>query len=895
MQRRLFAILILLLFSTATFAQPKSTSALDQYLAGVKKRTLPNGLTVITREVPGSGVVAINTWVKAGYFHEPDEVAGMAHLFEHMFFKGSKKFPGAEQISEELSAAGGRSNAGTIYDTTNYYFLLPKENLRRALEIQADAIANPLFDANELKKESEVVIEESNRKRDNPPAVSSELMYATAFTQHRFKRWRIGSNEVLRNINRDNLLAFFDTLYRPQNMILVVAGDITHDGALQAINDTFGKIPKGTLNKRRGPVEPPQNEFRFGQSQADLRQGYTVIGFQTGGIDSPDEVTLDVLAAILGQGRSSRFFRNVVGPAAASTASAGQLTFEDIGMLEIDATFDEKNRAEVERRLIQEIERLKSSGPTDFELQLAKNRVESSAVLGLEDVLNQAQTLGQAETRGGYMTLAGDLRAMQTLTAKDITEAARKYLTTNRMTLYQYRPKGAPETTREAALQFVNEAIASAPETQMESVALNVPNSAVKSATGIKTAQKQKLANGATLIVEERAGAPIVSAGIYFRRGRSNENSANAGITSLMTRSMRRGTSTRAAEQIDREIEFLGTQIATQVQHDSFGFSVTALTRNFRSAFALVSDVVLNPTFPEKGVAEDKHLQKASMRRGYDSAIQRPSEMVYEAFYRNHPYALPADGYVSSVDAITPAALRDWWERHVVADDAVIVIVGDIAAEDAVNVAQELFGNLRKRTTAEPTQLAPVMPAARSEANEFRDRKQSAIGVAFPTVPITHPDWVHLRMLQQIGSGLSGTLFNELRSKRSLAYTVFGRQESDSQAGLFYAYLAGEASKEAQSKSGLVEELRRMAKDAVTDENVARAKSALSGSIRINMQTNTVRQTVYGQDAILGLGLDNTQRVLDAAKKLTADELRKTAEKYFATENYVMAVVKGNA
>ena len=117
-------------------------------------------------------MVAIDTWVKAGYFHEPDEVAGMAHLFEHMFFKGSKKFPGAEEISQELAAVGGDSNAGTIYDSTNYYFVVPRAGFARALDIMADAVANPLFDAGELDRESEVVIEESNRKLDNPPALT---------------------------------------------------------------------------------------------------------------------------------------------------------------------------------------------------------------------------------------------------------------------------------------------------------------------------------------------------------------------------------------------------------------------------------------------------------------------------------------------------------------------------------------------------------------------------------------------------------------------------------------------------------------------------------------------------------------------------------------------------
>lgn len=229
-----------------------AAAAAERFIAPVHRTVLPNGLTVLTREEKGTGIVAINTWVKAGYFHEPDEVAGMAHLFEHMFFKGSKAFPGAEGIGRAVQGAGGVLNAGTIYDSTNYYVVVPKESFVRGVEVQADAIANPLFDPAELKKEAEVVIEESNRKLDNPPAVALERMFATSFTQHRFKRWRIGSNEVLRGIKRDNLLAFFETLYRPENIIVTVAGDVTPQEALAAVSKAYGSIPRGTLKKERG-------------------------------------------------------------------------------------------------------------------------------------------------------------------------------------------------------------------------------------------------------------------------------------------------------------------------------------------------------------------------------------------------------------------------------------------------------------------------------------------------------------------------------------------------------------------------------------------------------------------------------------------------------------------
>jgi zinc protease len=891
MKRLTIWILALALMAPAASA----ATALDEFLAGVHKTTLPNGLTLLVRETPGSGAVTVNTWVKAGYFHEPDEVAGMAHLFEHMLFKGSKKFPSAEDLDRALASVGGRSNAGTIYDVTNYYYMVPREGLRRAMEVQADAIAQPLFDPAELKKESEVVIEESNRKYDNAPAVSFERMLATAFEKHRIKRWRIGSNEVLRNINHDNLYAFFQTLYRPENMVLVVAGDVKYDDVVRLAKETFGTIPKGTLKKQGGPAEPAQKEFRYGTSSADVRQGYTVIGWHTPGVNNADELTLDLLATVLGGGRSSRLFRQVVGPDGASTADAQHMTFEDVGIFSVSASFDEKNRAEVDRRLLAEVERIKKNGPSEFELQLAKNLIESGRLLNLEDALGQAQALGEAEVRGGYKTMATNLAKLQSITSAQIADAARRYLTTANMTLYHYTPKGVPAMTREAALAFVNDAVKATPRPlELASTAPAAP-APVKPAAKATAPQTLTLSNGATLLVEERPGAPVVTAAVLFRGGRSEEDSANAGITQLLMRTMRRGTTTRTAAQVDQQIEYLGAEVAPMVQADYFGMRVTSTARAFRPAAALVADLVLNPAFPEDGLREEKHLQKGAIKRAADSATARPMQLLAETVFRNHPYALPLDGYASSVDAIDAAALRAWWQRALDAKGTLVVIAGDIAKDDAVAVAESLFGRIPKNDAPKAAALVPMMPATKTEAVEYRDKKQSAIAIGFPAVPITSPDWVRLRLLQEIASGGNPLLMNELRGKRSLAYTVFGGVSSAAQAGMFQAYIGTEARKENEAREGLVAELRRMAKDAVTDESLALAKSSLAGAAALSMQTNVAHVYDLARNWFYGLGLDFTSRYVAEASKLSLDDVRKTAEQYLGQENYAVAIVRGKS
>jgi zinc protease len=304
---------------------------------------------------------------------------------------------------------------------------------------------------------------------------------------------------------------------------------------------------------------------------------------------------------------------------------------------------------------------------------------------------------------------------------------------------------------------------------------------------------------------------------------------------------------------------------------------------------------VLNPTFPEKGVGEEKHLQKAAIRRTADSAQARPSQLMYEALYRNHPYALTAEGYITSVDALDPAGLRAWWQQHVTADDALIVIVGDLHADDAKQIAEEAFGKLPKRTTPRVVATLPLVPNGRSDVIEYRDRKQSAITIGFPAVGYTHADYAPLRVLQQITSGLSGTLFSELRGKRSLAYTVFSSIAPAKQGGTYFAYMATDAAKEEEARKGLLGELRRHAEDAATEAHLARAKSSLVGQSRLQRQTNQSHVGELAQAHFLELGLDFTERFLAQTQAQTLDDVRKAAAKYLGGENYVMAIVRGKS
>jgi zinc protease len=276
----------------------------------VRRHRLANGLTVLVREDRSAPVVAVNTYVKAGYFDEPDRVTGIAHVLEHMFFKGTRA-RGVGEIARQTKAQGGYLNAHTIYDHTSYYAVLPATGFAAGLEIQADAYAHSVIDAEELARELEVIIQEVKRKRDNPTALTIEGLYALLHDRHRIRRWRMGEEDALRRFTRDEVVRFYRNHYRPSNTILVIVGDVDADDALARAEALYGTLADAPVERDPGPVEDGPPGPRYRELDGDVRQAQAAMGWRSPGTHHDDTPRLELAAAVLGTGRGSRLYRAV--------------------------------------------------------------------------------------------------------------------------------------------------------------------------------------------------------------------------------------------------------------------------------------------------------------------------------------------------------------------------------------------------------------------------------------------------------------------------------------------------------------------------------------------------------------------------------------------------------
>ncbi|HSL70375.1 MAG TPA: pitrilysin family protein, partial [Longimicrobiales bacterium] len=305
----------------------------------VAERRLTNGLRVIIREDHSAPVVAIVTYITVGYFDEPDELAGISHVLEHMFFKGTPgRGPG--EIAQQTKAAGGVLNAHTIYDHTTYYTVLPSSSLERGLAIQSDALINSSIDADELRRELQVIIQEAKRKLDNPPAVAQETLYELMFDRHRMRRWRIGTEAMLSSLTRDQLYAFYRQNYRASSATLIVAGDVDADRASAAVEQHYSGLPGGDRPRDRGPAEPLRSEFRFREQAGDIVHTHLEIGWHTVPTRHDDTPALDLLGVLLGQGRAARLYRTVREAGLAHAISAHNYSPTELGVFQISAELE---------------------------------------------------------------------------------------------------------------------------------------------------------------------------------------------------------------------------------------------------------------------------------------------------------------------------------------------------------------------------------------------------------------------------------------------------------------------------------------------------------------------------------------------------------------------------
>src|SRR5438105_3838204 len=840
--------------STITF--PPSTA---------HKWILPNGLTIIVQEDRSAPVASVEAWCATGSVYEDQHLgAGLSHIVEHMLFKGTKT-RSTNQIAQKIQDVGGYINAYTSFDRTVFWIDVPKDGVPTALDILADAMMNSTLPPEEYQKEQEVIRREFAMGLDDPDRVAGLLLFATAYQRHPYHFPVIGDIEIYNQLTQDQVMQYYKTRYVPNNLTFVVVGDVDAVKVRQQLTEFFKAYPEKSLKPIFIPEEPPQLGRREVHQEFAIELTGLSLAWHIPEITHPDVPALDLRSTILGDGRSSRLYRRVREEAGLAFAvSAFSYTPGDPGLLGVDATVDPKKREAAQHLILQIIGEVKQAGVTMDELMKAKK-------ISLSHHLDALATMrGQASDIGGNWLLTRNLNfsrdylaAVQKVTLDDIRRGAGKYLVDANLTVVSLNPKGSL-------------------------VAKGEGDQPVKAGE----VQKFELSNGLRILVREDARLPLVSITAVFRSGLLAETPQTNGITRLTAKVLLKGTKTRTAEQIANQIEAVGGSIGSDAGNNSCSFSVHITKPDLKLGVDLLSDVLLNATMPEQAVAREKEVQLAGLKEEDEQPSTVARNILRAALFGQHPYALRVIGSPDSVPRLTQKNLLDFRDRYLVAKNGVISVFGDVKAAEVKQVLEQTLHAMKPGvlalTDAHPA--APLRQMANVESQ--KEKAQGVIMVGYRGVDIFSKDRRALELIDEASSDLGSRFFIRIREQMGLAYYVGATQMQGLVPGLFAFYLGTDPQKIEPVKTALLEEIRKLASDGLTSEELMRAKKKLIGQQQIANQSNDTFGYQCALDELNGLGFNHYKSLEHDVEAVTLDDIKRVAGKYFREQPYVLATVR---
>ena len=530
----------------------------------------------------------------------------------------------------------------------------------------------------------------------------------------------------------------------------------------------------------------------------------------------------------------------------------------------------------------------------DLEVERAQRVFESRWIRRLEDMEGQATHLAEWEALGDWRMGDDYLERVMLATRDDVTRVAREYLDADRAGVMIYRPVSSDSLAAFAAdmRALLDRDPRPQPLAPQPAYAARVLPSArspqfVREEAGVF---EYRTHEGIPIVVRTKPGSPLVHAGAYVVGGTRDEESALAGLTTLMVRTALKGTTSRSAEQIAEDGEMLGGSVSGAVSGDSFRWSISVPSRHAAAAVELLADVVQHPTFAGEALDTERAIALADVAALRDDMYRFPMRLATESAFVGHPYGLAPGGTDDSLHRITVDEVRAWHATRAMHSDCIIALVGDADPGQLAELAARAFVDLRR--TASTAVAKPEWPATMASEIETRDRAQTAMALLFPGPSRSDPARFAAAMIATVASGLGGRFFDELRDKRSLCYTVNAFVAERALAGAFGAYIATSPEQEDAARDGLLAEFARLREQPVTAQELSRAQTYAIGIHAIRQQSGGA---VLGDvvDAYLFGQLGDLDEYESRIRAVTPAAMQRVALDYFDPSRRVEGIVRG--
>ncbi|MCU0552034.1 MAG: insulinase family protein [Leptolyngbya sp. Prado105] len=802
-QHRLFSLLFTLCLGVVLISNSALFGSLEAFASStplvamtttdeVRKTVLDNGLTVLTKEVPTAPVVTVQVWYRIGSRDEAAGVNGIAHQLEHLMFKGTRDRP--IQFGRLFNALGSQSNAFTSYDQTAYFGTVERDKLRSLLVLEADRMQNALINPDSLTSEKRVVISELQGNENSPNYRLGRAVMRAAFPDSPYGLPVGGTKADVEKFEIDQVRSYYSNYYSPENATVIIVGDFKTEPTLQAVKESFGKVPQKAKQTVQKPTQPTASSVKQAQPIVLHEPGSAPLFnsvYPLPNATHPDVPSLHVLDLVLTQGRSSRLYQALVETGLVSGFSGYPANMISGGWYDLSATAApnqdlNKISAEIEKALAE----VRSQGITVEELARAKTQLRSSVLLRNRDITSQAIQLGDDQTTtGDYKYTDRFLAAVDRVSLADLQRVAKTYFTPEKATIGFFQPTvidakadGSVNSGQTAEKFNLGSPV------DPDQVAKYLPAVQRSDRTTQALPERYVLPNGLRILLMQDTSTPTVSLNASVQAGSEFDSSAKAGLAKLTADNLTNGTQTQDALTLAKTLEDRGINFGIDTNRESVLVNASALSEHLPILVKTLADVTQNAAFLDRELELARNRSLTALKVQLDNPAVLARRVFQQTVYpENHPFhSFPT---AASLKAIQRQDVLNFYQTHYRPDRTIVALVGDFDLAEAKALIERELGGWKSTGTA-PALTFPPIPIPNTVVRRYTPipgKTQSVTLIGSAGINRRDSRFYNASIMNQVlgGDTLSSRLGSEVRDRQGLTYGIYSYFQAGNRLGPF--------------------------------------------------------------------------------------------------------------
>ncbi len=822
---------------------------LPAFLISVQKHIYPSGTKLLLYHDPSTKLVSIQAWVAVGSGDEEKGEEGLAHLLEHMMFRGAER--GKGYIAKEIEKLGGDINAYTSFDHTVYHIYIDAKYWKKGLKILADRIFNADFKADEFEAEKKVVIEEIKMNMDDPTRFFHKKSLSGFYPQgHPYHHPIIGYKEKVEKYTLEDLRRFYKKHYIPSKITFIICGNVPFEEAKSYLEEF---IPH---KRRRSFTEKPFENTYFERKvdvflRKDIKLAKIMLLFPIPGVYSEELPYIDLISSYLSDGKTSPLIKEL---------REEKRLFRSIGVYSFTPKMEgalmiygEIDPEKVYKGLDELVKLLQDPHFSVERLERTKTTFTSDLYFSLEDLRSVARYIGYFDVDGGdWKILLKYIKKVENCDLETLLCTYFKYINPKNASLFVLSPR---ELDRKKLLSILDKKV-----------------SRIKRIT---------LPNGVKIIMEKRTRTPTFSIVAALRGGVIFENRENNGIFHAISRLLTRGCNGMDSMEFSRRLEEIGGRISGFSGRNTFGLRGSFLTKYQEEGLELFFKALFHPTFTEKELDKVKKDIIDDIRREKENPVAYSIRRIFQIFYGDRGYGLPVKGTEKSVGKISRDEVLKTYREFLSTKNLFITVVGLFDENSLIKQIEEYTKTIKNRRCFK----YPSFKLGNIETYREKSRlRQSHIIYAFYAPTINSPNRYIFYTLRGIMGGQGGILFRELRDKRALCYAIFPFYFPGEYGGLFGIYIGTD--KEKMALDGIRSLLEKLDLETIEDQ-IDRGKALIKGEFEMSLDTNGERAFQIALYEAMGLGYEEMDSYGEKIMMVRPDEILKKLKRYMGEKRVV--------